>query len=67
MWKKEAEQELLESEGDVARKNGQRVASLLALKMEEEAKGQGMWAVSRAGKGKKRFPLQLPKRSTVLP
>lgn len=42
MWKKEAEQELLESEGDMARKNGQRIASLLALKMEEEAKGQGI-------------------------
>lgn len=67
MWKREAEQELIESEGDVARKNGQRVASLLALKMEEGAKGQGMWAVSRAGKGKKRFPLQLPERSIALP
>lgn len=44
-----------ELEGDVARKNGQIVVMLLALKMEEGTQKPRMWTASRVAKGKERF------------
>lgn len=39
----------------MARKNGQRDAMLLTLKIEEGTRCQGLWTASGAGKGKEVF------------
>lgn len=55
------------AEGNVARKNGQRDAMLLALKIKAGARSQTMWIASIAEKGKEKFSPKLLERNMVLP